>query len=187
MEKNQTMSTIKFIRSSEIAGYEVIALDDMPKYHGKSIIILGCGNILFGDDGFGPIVAEELEQNYDVPKNICVINAGTSVRELLFNISLDEKKPEKIIIVDAVDFGRPPGEILEIDLDELPKNKIDDFSMHQLPTSNLLRELRDLCGVDVRILSCQVENIPEEVEPGLSQILNEKVKEMCDKIVKDFF
>ncbi len=159
----------------------------MPEYRDKSVIIFGCGNILFGDDGFGPAVAEELQHNYDIPEHVCVINAGISVRELLFNITLDEQKPEKIIIVDAVNLGKSPGELFEIDLDELPENKIDDFSMHQMPTSNLLRELRDLCGVDVRILSCQIEKIPEEVEPGLSKTLKGKVKEMGKIIAKNFF
>ena len=162
-------------------------MEDLPIYCNKSTIIFGCGNILFGDDGFGPAVVEKLIQNYTIPEDVCVINAGTSVRDILFNITLDEKKPKIIIIVDAVDIGRKPGEIFEIDLDEIPEKKIDDFSMHQMPTSNLLRELRDLCRVKVRILSCQVEHIPEEIEPGLSEILNDKVKEMCDKIVKDFF
>jgi coenzyme F420 hydrogenase subunit delta len=168
-------------------GQEASYLEDMPEYKGKSIVIFGCGNVLFGDDGFGPAVIEELEKKYKIPENVCVINAGLSVRELLFNITLDEQRPDTIIIVDAVDFGRPFGEIFEIDLEELPENKIDDFSMHQIPTSNLLRELRDLCKVDVRILSCQVEKIPEEVEPGLSKTLEEKVGEMCKLIEKKFF
>jgi coenzyme F420 hydrogenase subunit delta len=159
----------------------------MPEYHDKSIIIFGCGNVLFGDDGFGPVVVEELQSKYYIPEHVCIINAGTSVRELLFNITLDEQRPETIIIIDAVDFGKQPGEIFEIDLDELPENKIDDFSMHQIPTSNLLRELRDLCGVDVRILSCQVKKIPEEVEPGLSKTLEGKVMKMCKLIVNNYF
>ena len=159
----------------------------MPKYYDKSIVIFGCGNILFGDDGFGPAVTEELERKYTIPEHICVINAGISVRELLFNITIDEKKPEKIIIVDALDVGKQPGEIFEIDLDDLPENKIDDFSMHQMPTSNLLRELRDLCHVEVRILSCQVKNIPEEVEPGLSDTLKKKVPEICELIENRYF
>ena len=162
-------------------------MEELPEYCNKSTIIFGCGNILFGDDGFGPAVVEKLIQNYTIPEDIYVINAGTSVRDILFNIVLDEKKPSVVIIVDAVDFGRKPGEIFEIDLDEIPERKIDDFSMHQMPTSNLLRELRDLCNVEVRILACQVEHIPEEVEPGLSEVLKEKVKEMCDKIANDFF
>ena len=162
-------------------------MEDSPEYCNKSMIIFGCGNILFGDDGFGPAVVEKLIQNYTIPEDVSVINAGTSVRDILFNIELDEKRPNTIIIVDAVDIGRRPGEIFEIDLEEIPEKKIDDFSMHQMPTSNLLRELRNLCGVEVRILSCQVEHIPEEVEPGLSKVLKEKVKEMCDKIANDFF
>lgn len=162
-------------------------MEDMPEYHDKSLLIFGCGNILLGDDGFGPTVAEELEQKYNIPEDVCVLNVGTSVREILFNVTIDEKKPKKIIIVDAIDVGKQPGEIFEIDLDDLPEKKIDDFSMHQLPTSNLLRELRDLCNVDVRILSCQVKNIPEEVQPGLSNILKDKVTEMCDIIVERFF
>jgi len=162
-------------------------LEDRPDYCDKSVIIFGCGNILFGDDGFGPAVAEELERKYTTPEDVCVINAGTSVREFLFNIALYEKKPGKIIIVDAVDVGKLPGEIFELDLDDLPEYKIDDFSMHQIPTSNLLRELKDICGVDVRILSCQVENIPELVEPGLSETLKGKVKEICEIIAEKFF
>ncbi|MEE9150522.1 MAG: coenzyme F420 hydrogenase, partial [Thermoplasmata archaeon] len=70
---------------------------------------------------------------------------------------------------------------------DLPENKIDDFSMHQMPTSNLLRELRDLCHVEVRILSCQVKNIPEEVEPGLSDTLKKKVPEICELIENRYF
>lgn len=162
-------------------------MHDMPGYRNKSVVIFGCGNILFGDDGFGPELVEELENNYDIPDHIAVINAGTSVREFLFNITLDEKKPKIIIIVDAVNVGKQPGEIFEIDLDELPEYKIDDFSMHQIPTSNLLRELRDFCNVEVKILSCQVEKIPEEVGPGLSEILKNKKNEMCELIVKKYF
>ena len=162
-------------------------MSDMPEHLEKPILIFGCGNVLFGDDGFGPAVADELVAHYDFPDNVAVFNVGTSVRTLLFDIVLFENKPQKIIVVDAVDMGRNPGDIFEIDLNELPENKIDDFSMHQLPTSNLLRELRDLAGVDVRIMSCQVACIPEEVQPGLSEILQPRVKEMCELIKKNWF
>jgi coenzyme F420 hydrogenase subunit delta len=162
-------------------------MSDMPEHLEKSVLIFGCGNVLFGDDGFGPAVADELMAHYDIPDNVAVFNAGTSIRTLLFDIVLYENKPQTIVVVDAVDMSRNPGDIFEIDLDDLPENKIDDFSMHQLPTSNLLRELRDLAGVDVRIMSCQIESIPEEVAPGLSETLQPRVKEMCELIVKTWF
>ena len=148
----------------------------------KNILILGCGNTLFGDDGFGPRVAEELLKNYNLPENVGVINAGTSVRNILFDIALREKKPDKIIIVDAIDAGKTPGEIFELPIDEIPEKKIDDFSMHQIPTSNLLKELKDLCKVDVIVIACQVENIPEEVTASVSKKITDAIPEVCKRI-----
>ncbi len=157
-------------------------MENIPFYCNCKILILGCGNILFGDDGFGPHVAEELQKNYNLPENIGVINAGSSVRNILFDIALSEKKPDKIIIVDAIDAAKTPGEIFELPIDDIPENKIDDFSMHQLPTSNLLKELKDFCKVDVIIIACQVENIPKEVTASISKKMTDAIPEVCKRI-----
>jgi coenzyme F420 hydrogenase subunit delta len=135
----------------------------MTDYWNKEILVLGCGNILFGDDGFGPEVADYLQK-------------------ILFNIVLNDKRPKRIIIVDAVDAARPAGEIFELDISSIPEKKIDDFSMHQLPTSNLLKELKETCGVDVKVISVQVEHIPEEVCPGLSKTVREAIPAVCERI-----
>ena len=118
--------------------------NNIPDRYRKPILVFGCGNILFGDDGFGPCAVEFLKNNYSIPSDVEVLNAGCSIRNILFDITLSDKKPKKIIIVDAIDAGRPPGEMFEIELEEIPENKLDDFSMHQLPTSNLLKELKEL-------------------------------------------
>ena len=76
------------------------------EYWNKEILVLGCGNILFGDDGFGPAVIEYLKNNYDIPTKVCVMNAGLSVREILFNLTLNKERPNKIIIVDVF-LNRP--------------------------------------------------------------------------------
>jgi len=157
--------------------------DSVPECYRKPILILGCGNILFGDDGFGPAVIEHLLKNYEIPEEVCVMDVGTGVREIFFTIILSEAKPRRIIIVDSVDAGRPPGEIFEIPIEDIPKNKIDDFSLHQLPTSNLLRELRDFGGVEVSIISGQVESIPKAVKPGLSKSLSASIPEACQMIM----
>ena len=146
-------------------------------------LVLGCGNILFGDDGFGPAVVDCLLENYPLPPDVCVLNAGISVRNLLFTITLSDRRPGKIIIIDAVDAGKPVGEIFELDIDQLPKIKIDDFSMHQLPTSNLLKELNEFCDIEVKILSAQVQQIPDEVDPGLSKVIRAAIPVACEKII----
>ena len=62
-----------------------------------------------------------------LPKNVSVIDAGTSVRGILFDLIVDEQRPRRIIVIDAIDANRRPGEIFRIDIEEIPKNKVDDF------------------------------------------------------------
>jgi coenzyme F420 hydrogenase subunit delta len=150
----------------------------------KDIIVLGCGNILFGDDGFGSSVAERLQSCTRLPKNVEVINAGTSVRGILFDLVVNEKRPRKIIVIDAIDANKKPGEIFRIDLEEIPKNKVDDFAIHGMPTSNLLRELRDCCNVEVIVIVGQVDHIPEMVKPGLSDALTRSVPAAVEEVLK---
>lgn len=150
----------------------------------EDIVVLGCGNILFGDDGFGSYVAEYLQNSDALPESVAVINARTSVRGILFDLILSEQRPRKIIVVDAIDANRPPGEVFKITIDELPLNKIDDFTFHQMPTSNLLRELKEYCGVDVVIIAGQIESIPEAVRPGLSNALAGSVPVAAEEVLK---
>ena len=159
----------------------------IPECYQKSTLILGCGNTLFGDDGFGPAVIDYLEKRYKTPKDVSILDVGTGAREILFTITLAEKKPERIIVVDALDCGKKPGEIFTIPVENLPEKKIDDFSLHQLPTSNLLKELKDLCHVEVVLVATQPEYIPEMVEPGLSKKLQEAVPRVGKYIVKRYF
>jgi coenzyme F420 hydrogenase subunit delta len=162
-------------------------MEQFPIYCQKEILIAGCGNKLFGDDGFGPAVVEYLLGHCQIPNNICLLDVGTGIRKILFTISLSEPRPKVIVIIDAVDKGRKPGEIFEIALDEIPKEKMDDFSMHQVPTSNLLRELQDFCSVKVRVMACQIKTIPETMQSGLSEPVNKAVPLMAQKIVKEYF
>jgi len=157
-------------------------METIPSYCNCKILILGCGNILLGDDGFGPHVAEELLKNYNLPENVCVLNAGSSVRNMLFDIVLCEKRPEKIIIVDAIDAEKNTGEIFELQIDEIPYIKIDDFSMHQLPTSNLLKELKELCKVDIVVMACQIEKVPDEVSDSISEKVADAIPEVCKRL-----
>jgi coenzyme F420 hydrogenase subunit delta len=162
-------------------------MKQLPVYCQKEILIAGCGNKLFGDDGFGPEVIEYLTNHYTVPENICVLDVGTGIRKILFTLSLSEIRPKVIVIIDAVDKGRKPGEVFEITLDEIPEEKIDDFSIHQVPSSNLLKELQDLCSVRVRVMACQIKTIPETIQPGLSETVKKAVPSMAKKIADEYF
>lgn len=150
----------------------------------KTTMIFGCGNLIMGDDGFGPAVIDQLQTRYDLPVSIQAIDAGTCVREYLFDyLLMEEGRPEKIIVLDAVDFtDRQPGEVFEILPDQIPAKKIHDFSLHQFPTVNLLQELAENTGIKVQIIAAQIKFIPEEIAPGLSPVMTKAVTETCEQL-----
>lgn len=156
-------------------------------YYQKFTLILGCGNILFGDDGFGPAVIDYLKKHCHVPAQVSLLDVGTGAREVLFDLILAEEKPQRLIVIDALDCNKEAGEIFTISVDCLPENEIDDFSLHQLPTSNLFKELSELCRIEVIILAAQPEYVPETVDPGLSQKLQEAVPRAAEYIVTNYF
>lgn len=150
----------------------------------NSVLIFGCGNLLWGDDGFGPTVIERLQQDYRLPAGVLALDVGTGIRDLLFDLILSEKKPERLIILDAVDYpDRRPGEVLEIPVEGIPEKKVVDFSLHQFPTVNMLQELKDHSGIQVKVIVAQIESIPEEVRPGLSGVMQEAVAAACEKVM----
>jgi coenzyme F420 hydrogenase subunit delta len=150
-----------------------------------STVIFGCGNVVMGDDGYGPAVVDALNSRYQLPPGVEAIDAGTGIREYLFDYILTaEGRPDRIIVLDAVDFpDRKPGDVFLIDTSAIPPKKIHDFSLHQFPTVNLLVELEQHTGVRIFILAAQVETIPEEITPGLSPSMSAAVSVACEKVL----
>lgn len=147
-------------------------------------LVLGCGNPLFGDDGFGAKVIQLLETSPGLPKDAACLDVGTAVRDLLFDIILSDEKPDQIIIIDAMTLdGAIGGEIQEIGIDEMQASKICDYSLHQFPTTNLLKEIQELTSIDVKVLVVHPEHIPSEVRPGLSESVRRSVPLMCLRIM----
>jgi coenzyme F420 hydrogenase subunit delta len=165
--------------------------DDAPVYDycKKRILVLGVGNRLFGDDGFGPAVIEELQRRNGLPKDVYLLDVGTSARGILFNVLLSEVAPETLIIVDSVGGervkGKRPGAVLEVDLDTLGAEKSDDFQFHFVPTSNMLVDLRNRRGIVVVIIACVVKDIPQEqMRMGLSEPVAKAVSVAADLVVE---
>ncbi|MCB2185238.1 MAG: hydrogenase maturation protease [Deltaproteobacteria bacterium] len=135
----------------------------------KPIQILGCGNTLLGDDGFGPAVIEHLLTHHQLPDEVHAADVGTGIRDLLFDLLLSPTRPRLLILVDAADPpDLAPGELAELTVSQVDPAKAHDFSVHHFPSLNLLRELATQTATRVRILAVKVAARPEQVNPGLS-------------------
>lgn len=174
--------SVFFLHSLNMLTKSKLHVDALPSFCRARVLILGVGNILFGNDGFGPEAIDHLTRHYALPDDIHALDVGTGARKVLFTVSLSETRPQEIVILDAVDWGQEIGSVSEIPVESLPITKVDDFSLHQVPTSNLLRELQDKCGVKVTVMACDVGPIPQVIEPGLSPNVQQSVIEVCQQI-----
>lgn len=74
------------------------------------IIVAGVGNLLRGDDGFGVIVVRHLLEQ-PVPDGVLVLDIGIGGLHLVQAL-LDPV--DALVVIDAMDLGRPPGTVLVV-------------------------------------------------------------------------
>lgn len=148
---------------------------DLPEHVRKQVVVLGAGNDLFGDDGFGPATVRFILRSAEVPSDVCVLDVGTAIMPVLFDIMLSDVGPKRLIILDTVDLGKRPGELVRLSVEQLPQTRGGFFSFHTFSARRILQELRDRRSVEVIILACQAENIPSEIAEGLSKPVEDAV------------
>lgn len=87
----------------------------------KETLILGCGNPLFGDDGFGPEFVRMLkdEKIEDKFNNLAVIDCGSGISPFLNLINSSRHKIKNLFIIDCGDFKGKLGEVLVLDGKEI--------------------------------------------------------------------
>ncbi|WP_319522121.1 HyaD/HybD family hydrogenase maturation endopeptidase [uncultured Desulfosarcina sp.] len=94
----------------------------------EHVMILGVGNILLSDEGFGIRVVEALEERYDFPDNVSVIDGGVLGINLMGIIS----EADQLIVVDVIRNGGQPGDLYRIDGEAIPERIRAKNSLHQI-------------------------------------------------------
>jgi hydrogenase maturation protease len=67
--------------------------------------VLGVGNVLMGDDGFGPAVVRRFEQEFQTGEDVAIVDIGTPGLDMTPWLA----DADHVIIVDTVKSDRPPG------------------------------------------------------------------------------
>ena len=90
------------------------------------VLVLGIGNILLRDEGFGPHVIKEL-QKMELPSFVELLDGGTAGADLIDFIC----NRRKVIVIDAIQADVEPGSILRMTAADLTKNLHQGISLHE--------------------------------------------------------
>jgi hydrogenase maturation protease len=145
----------------------------------RKILIVGVGNVLMSDDGFGPRVVEILS-NKILPDNVELRNFGTSSLFLASELT----KYKLVIFVDTLEIEGTPGELYRLDLEQ-EDMKMDVPSQHRL-------SIHDLGLDDLLRLSNVIGSLPKKmivigckpVNSNLGSCLSVEVERAAEKAVK---
>ena len=108
----------------------------------KRILVLGIGNLLWADEGFGVRCVEALNAGWCFPDNVTVMDGGTQGLYLLPYV----QEADCLLVFDAVDYGDRPGDLREVVGDQVPRFMgAKKMSLHQTGFQEVLMAA-DLTG-----------------------------------------
>ncbi len=138
------------------------------------ILVIGLGNILLRDEGVGVHVVKILKERYTFSPPVELIDGGTMGLDLLPFF----EDYEKVLIVDAVDFGREPGYIEEIEDDQIPSVFLPKLSAHHIGLCDVLfaAKLMDIKPPKICLIGIQ----PRSLDVGLE--MTERIKSTLGKL-----
>ncbi len=149
--------------------------------HSPEIMVLGIGSILFSDDGFGIRVAQRLEQEYELPDNVLVVDGGVLGINLLGVIS----KPKHLIVVDTMRNHGTPGDIYRIEGEQIPERIRAKNSLHQVDFLEALTLCQALDNVPKTVI-IGVE--PEDIQTlslTMTPVVQSKVDEVIARVLAE--
>lgn len=117
------------------------------------IVIVGMGNPLKGDDGFGPCLIRRLKGKAKAH----LIDGGSAPENYVGKIA--SLQPDTILVIDACDLGWAPGKMKLLEIEQM---KHTGYSTHNTSPGVFMNYLKETTGADVFMLAVQ----PKEVRLG---------------------
>jgi len=125
----------------------------------KRILVLGIGNILWAEEGFGVRCVEALNAGWEFPPQVELMDGGTQGLYLLPYV----QEADCLLVFDAVDYGDTPGTLREVVGDLVPRFMgAKKMSLHQTGFQEVLAaaEMTEKLPSELVLIGVQ----PEELE-----------------------
>ncbi len=148
----------------------------------KKIGIIGLGNVLMGDDAFGPYLLYVLEAGFEFPANVSLMDLGTPSLDLTNYIT----DFDALVVIDCVQTGSAPGTLRTYTLAELLKRPLDPrTNAHEpgLKEALLVSEFRGRGPGEVLLVGVQPASSATGV--GLSRFVKEAIPGAVAEVLKE--
>ena len=137
------------------------AASDPPGVAARRVLVAGVGNVLRGDDGFGPAVTELLDH---LPDGVEVIETGIGGVALLQELMAG---CDGLVLIDAMDRGEPPGTVFVIEPEVAEGVHVPDVHLANPDRVLMMAKTMGVLPERVLIVGCQVAEV-DDLGEGLS-------------------
>jgi hydrogenase maturation protease len=150
----------------------------------QKVLILGVGNLLLTDDGFGVHLVNSLKETA-FPDNVSLLEAGTVSHQLIPLF----REIDRLIVIDVVQAGDAPGSLFRFSPDDINFASEQKYSLHQISLTDVLTmaELTGgkpktvIIGVQPKDVSSWSLELSEELKavlPRARELVLEELKRM---------
>ena len=147
----------------------------------ENVLVLGVGNLLMRDEGFGVRAVEYLQRAYVWPEHVRLLDGGTMGMMLM----PDMQDCDRLIVLDAVLCGLPSGTFCVLEGDDLRKSLGFKDSSHQTDLVDILI-CCELSGTRPETLVYGMEPFDwKTFQPELTPQAAARLPEFCEKVVAD--
>jgi hydrogenase maturation protease len=142
------------------------------------LLVLGIGNILWADEGFGVRCVEALNALYEFGDNVILMDGGTQGLYLLPYI----EDARRLIVFDAVDYNMQPGEMVVATNNDVPRFMgVKKMSLHQTGFQEVIMSaaLLDKLPESMVLIGVQPEEL-DDYGGSLRDIVKLQIKPSLD-------
>ena len=123
-------------------------------------LVLGIGNLLWADEGFGVRCVERLLDRFCMPAEVSAMDGGTQGLYLLPYV----QESRRLIVFDAIDYGLVPGTLRLVEDDAVPRFMgAKKMSLHQTGFQEVIAaaELTGQCPRQMLLIGVQPEQLED--------------------------
>ena len=150
---------------------------------GHPVVVIGCGNLLRGDDGAGPIVIRKLWQR-GAADWARLVDGGTAGMDVAFQMN----GAERVILIDASSTGSEPGTLFRVPGEEITSlplpTEIHSHSFrwdHALSFAKWLLKDRYPHNIEVWLIEADQIDAGADLSPAVART----VDDLTDRLVKE--